>query len=679
MSHLTLQAAAFGLLGLWSGAALAAAVSVTDDVSFSTRGQNLYSPADTGVEIHEIGFRVLDDKKDLLQAGQIRHVPADIPASVLQHVWDRALERCTSTCYDAGVVQICPTRSECIDGKVDRCIVPNPLGGCLTRFTRDLGPGIGPRPTQGTSRPFDIGMPLIGKAEAELGMDGQMRLDPGSIDVDYAARVTVSADSDTAAAGELVTVTTALSAGSPYAMVTRPPNVDLSLDLVARARAELKTVYAGINYDDGTQLRGESPIIVLDTMNNPAADATGLVRFGKGAEVLGLNVSPAGVEVRILGDRQTLLQDGVFAYDLRYPFAAPPNTPQVNILELSALTPELATPAIAGFECGLCDPPARNRLELDGTLTSTTPVGARTLIGGVIDQSARLQLPFVNDGFQDADVARIDFDADAISAAWGAPLGLNVDGPPIPAGFVGSAVGPIYTVEGNVLDFDVASFLSLAQDFHFDPNLQIELTFDKPVEVRLASQADFTTATTIRAPAGESVIFRQPEGGVSVTPRYTLDANRFTNDSRLRIVLALQETWFQLKLGGVIPDLAASAIGFEPNVALLQLTPELHEPWDVWTSDRTPFALGGFTSISGTPIRVAAPDPSGGGGGGGGGGGPGGGGGSGGGSGPGGGEGSGGGGAMGHLSILALWALAIYRRRRRTGADTDWTRSGTRR
>ena len=31
------------------------------------------------------------------------------------------------------------------------------------------------------------------------------------------------------------------------------------------------------------------------------------MRFGKGAEVLGLNLSPAGVEVRILGERQTLL------------------------------------------------------------------------------------------------------------------------------------------------------------------------------------------------------------------------------------------------------------------------------------------------------------------------------------------------------------------------------------
>lgn len=673
MLRITLQAAAIGLLGLGS----AAAATVTDDVTFSTRGQNLYSPADTGVETHEIGFRVLDEKNQLLRAGEIRTVPADVPASVLQRVWDRALERCTHTCFDAGVAQICPTRDECIGGKIDRCIVPNPLGGCLTRFTRDLGPGIGPRPTQGTSRPFDIGMQLVGETEAELGMDGQLRLDPGSIDVDYAARITLGTDRDTAAAGELVTLTTALSDGTPYTMVTRPPNVDLSLDLVARARAELKTVYAGIDYDDGTQLRGESPIIVLDTMNNPAADATGLVRFGQGAEVLGLNVSPAGVEVRILGARETLLQDGVFAYDLRYPFAAPPNTPQVNILELSALTPQLATPAIAGFECGLCDPPARNRLELDGTLTSTTPVGARTLVGGVIDQNARLQLPFVNDGFQDADAARIDFDADVISAAWGAPLGLNVDGPPIPAGFAGSALGPVYTVEGNVLDFDLASFLSLAQAFHFDPNLQIELAFDKPVDVRLASQADFITATSIRAPAGESVIFRQPQGGVTVTPRYTLEENRFTNDSRLKIVLALQETWFQLKLGGVIPDLAASAIGFEPNVALLQLTPELHQPWDVWTSDRRPFALGGFTSVAGTPLQVAIPGPSGGGGGGGGG--SGGGAGGGGGSAGGGGSGGGGGGALGGLSILALWALTLYRRLRQGAPHTDWTRRSVRR
>lgn len=657
MLHHTRFAVMVGLLALRVAQGTAAPASVTDDVSFSSRGQNLYSPADTGVDTHEIGFRVIDEKNELLRAGEIRTVPVDVPASTLQAKWDKALAQCMSTCFETTLGQICPTRDECIDGKIDRCLVPNPLGGCLTRFTRDLGPGIGPRPTQGATRSFDIGMELVADTEAELGMDGQMRLDPGSIDVDYSARVTVSANVDTAAAGDTVTVTTSLTAGTPYTMVTRPPNADFSLDLVARARAELKTNYAGINYEDGSQLRGENSLLVLDTMNNPAADATGLVRFGKGAEVLGLNLSPAGVEVRILGERQTLLQDGVFSYDLRYPFKAPPNTPQVNILELSALTPELATPAIPGFECGMCDPPARNRLELDGTITNTTPVGMRTLLGGVVANGGRLQLPFVNDGFQDADVARIDFDADVLSAALDAPLGVNIDGPPVRKGFVGSLVGPLYTLEGNVLDLDLASFLSLEQNFHFDPNLQIELHFDKPVEVRLGSDSAFTTASTILAPIGESVIFRQPEGGVKVTPAYTLAQNRFTNDSRLKIVLALQESWYQLKLGGVIPDAAASAFGFGTNVALLQLTPQLHEPWDVWTSDRRPFPLGGFTTITGTAISIATPDAGGGGSGGGS-------------SGGGGGDsGGGGGGAMGVLSLLALWVLTSYRCIRRAVPD----------
>lgn len=656
MLHYNRFAVMVGLLALRAGQGAAAPATVTDDVRFSTRDQNLYSPADTGVDTHEIGFRVIDEKNELLRAGEIRTVPVDVPASTLQAVWDTALARCMATCFDSTIGQLCPTREECIGGKIDRCIVPNPLGGCLTRFTRDLGPGVGPRPTQGTTRSLDIGMQLVADTDAELGMDGQMRLDPGSIDVDYSASVTVGANVDVVAEGDLVTITTSLSSGTPYTMVTRPPNIDLSLDLVARARAELKTVYAGVNYADGTQLRGENSLVVLDTMNNPAADATGLVRFGKGAEVLGLNLSPAGVEVRILGERQTLLQDSVFSYDLRYPFKAPPNTPQVNILELSALTPELATPAIPGFECGMCDPPARNRPELDGTITNTTPVGTRTLLGGVVDNGGRLQLPFVNDGFQDADVARIDFDADVLSAALGAPLGINIDGPPVRKGFVGSLLGPTYTVEGNVLDLDLASFLSMAQEFHFDPNLQIELRFDKPVDARLESEAAFATVSSIVAPIGEDVIFRQPAGGVTITPTYSLAQNRFTNDSRLKIVLALQESWYQLKLGGVIPDAAASAFGFGTNVALLQLTPQLHEPWDVWTSDRRPFPLGGFTTITGTAISIATPDAGGGGSGGGS-------------SGGGGDSGGGGGGAMGVLSLLALWVLTSYRCIRRAVPD----------
>ena len=166
MLHHTRFAVMVGLLALRVAQGTAAPASVTDDVSFSSRGQNLYSPADTGVDTHEIGFRVIDEKNELLRAGEIRTVPVDVPASTLQAKWDKALAQCMSTCFETTLGQICPTRDECIDGKIDRCLVPNPLGGCLTRFTRDLGPGIGPRPTQGATRSFDIGMELVADTEA---------------------------------------------------------------------------------------------------------------------------------------------------------------------------------------------------------------------------------------------------------------------------------------------------------------------------------------------------------------------------------------------------------------------------------------------------------------------------------------------------------------------------------
>ena len=78
MLHHTRFAVMVGLLALRVAQGTAAPASVTDDVSFSSRGQNLYSPADTGVDTHEIGFRVIDEKNELLRAGEIRTQPCQV-------------------------------------------------------------------------------------------------------------------------------------------------------------------------------------------------------------------------------------------------------------------------------------------------------------------------------------------------------------------------------------------------------------------------------------------------------------------------------------------------------------------------------------------------------------------------------------------------------------------------
>ena len=54
MLHYNRFAVMVGLLALRAGQGAAAPATVTDDVRFSTRDQNLYSPADTGVDTHRV-------------------------------------------------------------------------------------------------------------------------------------------------------------------------------------------------------------------------------------------------------------------------------------------------------------------------------------------------------------------------------------------------------------------------------------------------------------------------------------------------------------------------------------------------------------------------------------------------------------------------------------------------
>jgi hypothetical protein len=56
-------------------------------------------------------------------------------------------------------------------------------------------------------------------------------------------------------------------------------------------------------------------------------------------------------------------------------------------------------------------------------------------------------LPFVNDGEQEVDLARMDIDLDVITVAAGVPLGVVVSDP----------IG-VLEVEANLLDLDLATF-----------------------------------------------------------------------------------------------------------------------------------------------------------------------------------------------------------------------------
>jgi hypothetical protein len=183
--------------------------------------------------------------------------------------------------------------------------------------------------------------------------------------------------------------------------------------------------------------------------------------------------------------------------------------------------PRLDTPALPGFDCDTCSGPLRNFDPGDGTLTSTTPTGTRTLIGGITDGNG-IVLPFVDDGRQDVDLARVDVDVDVVTAAAGVPLGIVVSDP----------LG-LFEAELNLLDVDLANFFSVDQRLHFEPNLQVELQFSPAVEVKGPQDADFALASNKLLRVGEQLQYRQPDADVRITPVYTLRNNLFVNDTKV--------------------------------------------------------------------------------------------------------------------------------------------------
>ncbi len=655
--------------------ALAQGIERTTELTFNTRNQSLTAQDGEVVREVELRFDILDEQYEL-QKGRIENSQVPLSVATLQAIWQRAIDTCQAQGYTVPIVgtRISPSQTECINGELRRnyCRVPPVMGwsacpniGSNRRtLVVDLGPGIGPRPTQPARRPYDFGAVITMTSDSRLGFEGGYRYDLGSVDIDYSASANLIVDKAVASPGETVTVSTSASSRDPYLMNSRYPSFELALDMYAYASMAISAEYAGVNEADGNQVRRSLELHGIDSRTNEDTDENGFMLFSDGSERLfGVRLDSQGITTTILGAETTL--DGRYEYNLTFPFNSPESPDKkapryqyplsFSLADFAFTLPQLDTPAVPGFLCGDCVP-RRNEVS-NGTLTNTTPVGNRTLIGGITDGNG-IVLPFVNEGNQDVDLARVDIDLDAITVAAGAPLGAIVADP----------IG-VFEAELNLMDLDLATFISADQTLSFTPNLEVGLRFSVPTEVRLAGETDFSVVTSTRIRVGESLEFIQPETDVVITPIYSVSNNDFVNDTQLKVSNAIQQTLGQVKLGGYVGDNLADVLGEDPNFALLQITPTLYEPATIWGSNTTPWSLDGFVDQPGLPVTISLPGSSGGGGSGsGGGGGSGSGGGSGGGQsgggngGASGGSGGGGGGSIGWLLLAGM--IGATRRRR---------------
>lgn len=655
-------------------AAVRPAAARTETLRFSTRDQPLFGGDGIAVERKSFQVKFIDEQVPSKTVGQIRRIPHELPVETLQAIWQQAVSTCTAQSYTVPVINVTirPTQTECINGEIRRnyCVAPPQLGWDFCpdvfdnrrTYVRDLGPGIGPMPTQPANRDYDIGAVVTYNADVQVGVEGSFVLDRGSVDVDFGGTASINANADTAAPGQVVSVTTGFTQSGAYAMTSRYPSVDMALGSFVKAKVKISADYAGVDYSTGAQVREQAVMFDRDSLNTSLQQvgADGVVRFFD-REWLGLNASTSGLRIRIAEQELPLFTGGVYRTDITVPFGTlVPGTPLFSLADLAALTPELNTPAAPNYDCGGCPGVARNEVLPDGALVSATPVGTRTLLGGVTDGS-QFTLPFVNDGLQDPDFARLDLDVDSVSLVWGTPLGVIFEARKLPS--KAKILGPIIAAEINALDFDIASFWSFDQRLRFEPNLQVELRFSRPLRVKAAGESDFAEVSSKVVAAGGTLEFIQPDGDVTITPVYTLRGNRFFNHTRLLLTPATQLTLGQLRLYGLIPAMVGGAFDLPTNFAALQWTPQLVDPVELWANPQTPTTLAGFADIAGQPIRVTL---QGGGGGGGGGGGSGGGGGGGsGGGGSGGASAGGGGGGAAPLWLLSGLFASLLRRRSR--------------
>jgi hypothetical protein len=509
----------------------------------------------------------------------------------------------------------------------------------------DLGAGIGPRPTQPAPEPFDVGLVTTYEASVNVGLEGSVTTDAGSLDVAYATTASLTANANRVAAGDTFTLTARHAPIRDTArtfMTSRYPNINFAFQYYLDLLAKLDVDYANMG-TDGKQKRAQESIVSYSTANQPDADAQGRLV----GELVGVQVGLNGLEARIFANQPSSFPvdfpAGItfdfplsLGWDITTPFTCPiagipklgsyvcgpPPILSTDVAEISVRTPALNTPAAMDFDGGVTDfgsltrlLPLRNEVASDGSLSNTTPSAFREILSvpGLSGFNS-LDDILLDDGRLSTDFARIDLDLDGLASLYQGgvnPLGGNF-------AFGGNTIDPatgqnksVANMEWNMLDIDYANWFHVRQSLKFEPNLQVDLSFSKPVQVREGSGAFATVSAyslNVAADSDAMLEIIQPAGGVTITPTYSLRNNQFSNDSDMLWTPALQESFLQVKVEGILTSLLASVLlptSDDLNFAVAQST-QATPPVSMGSigADQ-PYTLDGFQNVPGTPLTIS--------------------------------------------------------------------------
>lgn len=547
-------------------------------------------------------------------------------------------------CTDFGIIDTDVTYPDCASGfghLPGKANFSRSVPSDLRNF--NLGAGIGPRPTEPAPRPFDVGVITTYEAKVNVGLELAIITDAGSVDVSYATTASLSADADQVSAGQSFTLTVRHDPEENETlthMASKYPNINFVFRYFVDLLARLDVDYAHMG-TDGQQKRAQESILFYSTASQPDADADGRLV----GELVGAELGLTGAEVRIFANQPSGFPADfpsgviwafplVFAWDVTQPFTCPlagipllgtyacgvPPPLSTDVMELDLRTPALDTPAVDNFDGGVTDftsftpvPVLRNELAADGSLTNTTPSAFRQILsvpglGGF----SSLDDILLDDGRLSTDWFRLDIDMDGlVSLTQGGvnPLGGNFS-------FAGETKDPVTgqntsvaNMEWNMLDLDFANWFHVDQTLTFEPKLEVELSFSQPVQVRQNPADNYQTVTqytlAVAADADTTLEIIQPPGGVTVTPRYSLRNNRFTNTTNMLWTGAYQASFLQVKMQGIIRTLLAAVLlptDDDLNFAVAQAT-LAGDPVVMGPLGGT-YSLEGFEDVPGTPLVI---------------------------------------------------------------------------
>jgi hypothetical protein len=543
-----------------------------------------------------------------------------------------------------------------------------------------IGAGIGPRPTEPAPADFDVGMRVTYQADVSAGVELEIaQNDGGLLDVAYHTRATLQADAAEVPVGEAFTleawhtpIVGATGANSAPGerrsfMSSEYPAVGAQLRYYLDADIRATAEYAYLDQTTGQQVHAQSPIVDFRTADLPLTHIDDQGRLI--GELFGLRLGLfEGLELRLMRDVPYLPDElaelvgagytlqippiaagATLPVEITWPFRCPQTilysllgelTPQEEIdacnlasqslfvidLALAALQkPALETPAADDFTGGVVgfasvEPVAISRNELDpasGALINTTPSAFRPALNFTPGDPVDIE-DFLGDPSKlSTDYARFEIDLDGLAslASGQGSTGLSIFGTTLDVPFV-------FELELNSWDSDLVLWLAYDQVLTFEPNLVVDLTFDKPVEVRPAD----STAPYQMLPAGQSVTIQmgafsagpgtglsviQPAGGVRITPVFSIRNNRFHNKVLPTTTFAWDNTFLQASLGGSLGTImSAAGFPFPTDFALLRtaLAAPPGRGQDIGDPERPLTGLG-FADVPGQDLVVSALPP----------------------------------------------------------------------